>query len=461
MKTSWCKNAALLAFAGALFVNGRSALVNAAEPVRDAAGFVRFEGQHLSLVTDLPSAPALEALPAVFDQAVDQWCAYFGVDPATLGQWHVTGYLMSAEDRFRTAGYLPANLPPFLHGYQTGLSFWIREQPSEYYRRHLMIHEGTHAFMHQVLQRNGPGWYQEGLAEVLATHRWDGQQLQLNVLPARKEDVPDWGRIRLIREAVKAGKTRNLREVMELTGREFQAVEGYAWSWAAAVFLDGHPRWSSQFRRWANVAVGPTVKDFNAQAWRELQTVEAPIEEAWQLFLHELDYGYAVAADAIRFQPPNPPTVLTPGQSLGGWRTQIDSDAGWQATGILLEANRAYNVTSTGRYQVVLADPPWQSEADGITLQYCGGRPLGQLLGAVRATGLTEGPGAPDAAGSGDPISPLVRPLGLGSNARLTPTQPGELYLRINESAGQRHDNRGKLTVEVTPVRSTDPSQPD
>ncbi len=42
------------------------------------AGFRRLTGQHLTLITDLPSAEAVDELPAVFDQAVPQWCGILG-----------------------------------------------------------------------------------------------------------------------------------------------------------------------------------------------------------------------------------------------------------------------------------------------------------------------------------------------------------------------------------------------
>ncbi|MCA9166928.1 MAG: hypothetical protein KDB23_04645 [Planctomycetales bacterium] len=414
---------------------------HAAEPTRAADGFWHYEGKHLTLITDIEPHPALAELTVVFDQAVPLWAEYFQVDVATLRNWHLTGHLMSVEARFRNGGYLPDDLPPFLHGYQRGTEFWFREQASDYYRRHLMLHEGTHGFMHQVLHSQGPGWYMEGVAELLATHEWADRQLRLNHLPERKELVPDWGRIRILRDAYASGKTRTLREVMATTTREFQAVEGYAWSWAAAAFLDAQPQWSAVFRTWSDPRV--LSRDaFNEQAWAALQAVGGgSIEEAWQIFLQQVDYGYDIAADAIQYQPSAPPRNL--GGNLG-WQVDVDPRAGWQATGILLDANRSYHVTTTGRYQIMAGERPWHSEAGGITLRYCDGRPLGALLGAVRPSAAASGVETPAS-------SALLSPIELGTEYQLEPSRSGELFVRINERAGQRSDNVGQLTVQVAP----------
>ena len=54
-----------------------------------------------------------------------------------------------------------------------GREFWLFDQPTDYYVRHLLLHEGTHVFMVSFLGGCGPGWYMEGTAELLGTHRLD------------------------------------------------------------------------------------------------------------------------------------------------------------------------------------------------------------------------------------------------------------------------------------------------
>ena len=66
---------------------------------------------------------------------------------------------------------MPTGDDKFLHGLSTGSDLWLYDQPSAYYRRHLLLHEGTHAFMGKFLGGCGPGWYMEGTAELFGTHR--------------------------------------------------------------------------------------------------------------------------------------------------------------------------------------------------------------------------------------------------------------------------------------------------
>ena len=82
-----------------------------------AAGIRKLEGKHLTLYTDLPSAPEVDELPTVFDLAVEPWCEYFRVDPKSAENWKMRGFLMDRRGRFEAIGLLPENLPPFLHGY--------------------------------------------------------------------------------------------------------------------------------------------------------------------------------------------------------------------------------------------------------------------------------------------------------------------------------------------------------
>ena len=57
--------------------------------------------------------------------------------------------------------------------FRCGAELWLRDQPTPYYRRHLLLHEGTHVFMASFLGGCGPGWYMEGIAELFGTHRLD------------------------------------------------------------------------------------------------------------------------------------------------------------------------------------------------------------------------------------------------------------------------------------------------
>ncbi|HEY2146533.1 MAG TPA: hypothetical protein VGH32_01265 [Pirellulales bacterium] len=78
-----------------------------------AAGIRKLESKRLTLYTDVPASPAVDELPAVFDQAFPQWCAYFGVETGTHASWRMTGYLITERLRFEAAWLIPADLPEF------------------------------------------------------------------------------------------------------------------------------------------------------------------------------------------------------------------------------------------------------------------------------------------------------------------------------------------------------------
>jgi hypothetical protein len=375
----------------------------------------------------------------VFDQAVGLWCDYFQVSLEQLSGWRMRGYVMRQPERFRQAGYLPDTLPPFPHGYQLRDQLWVMEQPSDYYRRHLLLHEGTHAFMVQWLGGSGPPWYREGMAELLATHRYENRKLELNVLPRSKEDVPEWGRIKLIRDAVVADRALTLADVMSLQPRQFNEVQAYAWSWAAATLLDRHPLWRDRFRALqTRVRLEPTR--FNLQLAADLQPDRQQLDEAWQILLKQIDYGYDVVADRVHER------------ALQSWQdqasVQLNCRLGWQSTGLQLDAGRSYLISAQGRYQLNREDPPWFCEAGGVTLRYYQGQPLGILMAAVRPIEGT------------DRELALVRPQPIGLKAPLQVKRTGVLFLRINEPAGQLLDNRGELTVHIRTL-ATPAGQPD
>lgn len=393
------------------------------------AGMRQLQGRHITIFTDLPEDPSVAELPKVFDLAIPQWAAFFRVKPAQFVDWHVRAFVMRNEVRFRNEGLLPADLPPFLHGYQRGDSLWVREQPSAYYQRHLLLHEGTHAFMQQCLGGTGAPWYMEGVAELLATHRWEQGQLQLKLFPRSRDEVPYWGRIKLVRESVASGRVLSLPDIFQLQSRRFLTVSAYAWSWAAAAFLDGHPEFRPTFQEIQSKAALPPA-EFSAELWRRFEPQREHLNQAWQLFVSELDYGYAIEEDLIRFRSPTTPLTEPV-------RLEVATHVGWQSTGIELIKDRTYRIQARGRYQVVTGAETWPCGPQGVTIRYHGGLPKGMLVGAIL------GESRPDN------VTPLANPQPLGRDRTWKAERDGVLFLRINEPAGQRSDNRGTLTVQI------------
>jgi len=407
---------------------------NVDEAVAARAGIRKIEGKHVTVFTDLPEDDEVDALPQVFDLAVPQWCAYFDVPVDRVGDWRVNAYVIKEKQRFQAAGLFPDNLPPFLNGFQRGSELWLYEQPSAYYRRHLLLHEGTHGFMMTFLGGSGPPWYFEGLAELLGTHRWQDGKLELGIMPPTRDDAPYWGRIKVIRDEYEAGRGLSLVQIMKYGPEAHRQNEPYGWCWGAAEFFENHPRYRDAFHRMREYL----AFDADRFAQRLAALVDAPwtqIEEEWQLFVMNVDYGYDVARAAIDFRKGAP-------LAAEGTTVEIAADRGWQSSGILLEEAGTYRLTASGRYQV--ADKPvvWWCEPGGVTIRYNQGRPLGMLLAAVH-----------DDEFDGNTVSALALPQPIGLEREIFVERGGTLYLRINESPGGLADNAGTLTVRIEKVK--------
>lgn len=422
-----------------LLLAGVTAATGSAQPARTstsprpvdeararAAGIRKLTGRHLVLYTDVPSSPEVDQLPAVFDLAVPQWAEYFGIDPARVRNFQAQGFLISDREKFDALGLMPAGNEEFEHGISRGREFWFVEQPTAYYRRHLMLHEGTHVFMVALLGSCGPPWYMEGMAELLATHRYDERyrRLTLRTMPASRGEVPMLGRIKLIDDALAADRVLDLPAIMKFTGRGQLGNEAYAWCWAAAKLLDTHPRYRDRFRKLRDHV---RDEDFNEIFRREFADDLSDMSAEWQAFLPTLEHGYDFERMAIEFEPGRPlgatPRTVT-----------IAADLGWQSSGVKLAAGKTYRVTAEGRYEIANDGGPWPCEPGGVTIEYHDGRPLGMLIGAIDGR-------------AGD--ATFANPIDIGLGATITPKTSGTLYLRVNDSAGKLADNRGTLSVTI------------
>jgi hypothetical protein len=403
----------------------------AAQPADESqirsAGIRQVSSRHLVLYTDLPSDPAIDRLPSEFDQAVPQWARYFGIDEAKTRSWQARGYLIGERRRFDALGLMPpTGNDKFINGISMGATFWFYDQPTAYYRRHLMLHEGTHAFMATFLGGCGPGWYMEGTAELLATHRFDEEtgRITLGIMPRDRKEVPMLGRIKLLHDARDAGRILDLPAVLRIDNSKQLENEPYAWCWAAAKLMDSQPRYRERFRGLRRHVLN---REFNNITRREFGDEWGNLQAEWQAFVDTLDHGYDFERMAIDFELARP---------LGG-RTHsvtISADRGWQSAGVRLIQGKSYRITAVGRYEIANDGQPWPCEPGGVTIDYYDGRPLGMLLGAIDAR--TKG-------------TTLADTIGIGLGTTMTPAASGTLYLRVNDSAGRLHDNRGTLTVTI------------
>ncbi len=396
------------------------------------SGFSKVSGRYVDVITDLPLSDDLRELPAVFDAAVPQWCEVFDLPLDSVSTWHVKAFVMLDRQRFIADGFLPEAISHFTYGFQYGDRLWVTEQRSAYYRRHLLLHEGTHWIMARKYGRQAPPWLMEGMAEWLGTHRWDGEHLEMGIIPATREEVPYWGRTKIIQDQLADGVAPSLESILRYSDTAHQQQEAYAWSWGAVVFLKHHPDTAATFEK----LLGQPLQgrdDANRWLFRQLSSKWPNLRQEWNATVGDLDYGFAPQRGMLVVSA-NPQLLTTP-QSI-----TIDVAEGWQASGSVVPAGSTISVRAEGKFIVARQPKPWQCSADGVTLEYYRGQPLGRLLMTTAAPLVKE----PD-------FSHPLAITAVGSGGTFTVAQGGELHFRINEATGDLADNSGTLTISISP----------
>ena len=316
-------------------------VVAAATAVARRAGLRVLESGRLTLVTDRPprDGDGVEDLPRIFDEAVAAWCDHFGMAAGAIADWRCFGCLVVDRERFRAAGLLPPGIPAFVNGFCDRNRFWLMDQPNPAYRRHLLLHEGAHAFTLTVRGLATPVWYNEGVAEYLATHRLDDAgRFVPTPLPARAADVEQLGRIERIRELRAAGDAPALADVLAVQPAVHHDIAAYASSWAAVALLCGHPAYAAAFAQLERGRLGP---DFNERlaAMPGFDTARAARD--FDALTDDLDYGYDFSRCAVDWSP---------GRPLDGpARVAVRAGRGWQNAGVDLRARAGCRLHAEGR----------------------------------------------------------------------------------------------------------------
>jgi len=310
----------------------------------------------------------------------------------------------------------------------------MNDQAEDYYRAHLMVHEGTHCYMTIVPNPLQGPWYLEGMAEFFGTHlRHPGGKTEFGVLPQNREDFNGLGRIKLVRDAVSGGKTEEFLDVLKFKSDVFLKNEMYAWSWALCTFLEKHPRYRERFHKIEeHIRPGHELEDM-----QELYRAEwLDMQEEWRLFARNLTQGYNSVQAAIDFIPGRP-------MAVAGAKTQVAADRGWQSSEILVERDRTYEITATGQITVATKPKPWISEPQGVSIRYSDGHPVGQLLAAIRSEVPVKEP----------PHTTMLEVYPVGRRLLLKAPVTGTLYLRVNDFWNELSDNAGKYNVSIVPAK--------
>lgn len=387
------------------------------------------------LYTDIKPSTAAK-LPPYADALYDALVNYFGPLPKSAQSFQMTGHIMAEKRLFRETKLLPDDLPGFFHGKHRGTEFWMNEQKYEYYRRHLLLHEATHSFMTGNVARTlwPPLWYLEGMAELFGTHRVDARgNVEFRVIPEGKAGYEGHGRIAFIQKEIAAGRALSLREVMSLKTNDFLRDEMYAWSWALCVFLDTHPRYQKRFREVGRDARVGFTKAFTAAFADDVDRLATE----WWLFAHAICHGIDVAQFPVTFSASE--------QALPA-ELPVHANRGWHDTGVQVRMGRSYRVIADGRFSVAQSPKPWVSEANGITIRYARGLPLGCLVGWIDT-----GESHRDLEDSEK--RPPFQIIRLGNETVFQANSHGRLFLRLNDELNSLADNAGKVTVKIADAK--------
>ena len=411
-------------------------------------GIQRVVGQHLELYSDLKDLKQLKNLVAAFDEAVPLWCKIYGVPSKRARNWKMRGFLIASPatlPRFQDAKLMDT-APSFDAGFQQDHNFWFYAQPGPYYSRHLMLHEGTHAFSQWFTGGYGAPWYSEGMAELVGLHRWNSKAqppLQLNYRLTDKSEAEYWGRVKRIRTNLAEGKSMTLDDVLNIPAGAFRSVRYYAWSWAACEFFSRHPKTSTTFASLlSQTQMEPGV--FNKKFKDRLEQAGVNWErlgDQWELFLDEIDYGYLVEN-----------SILRPASSLNAKTFAIRSDQSWQML-VRVKKGQKWQLSANGKFslgklalpkrvdgKITLEMFSLSSEANGITAYHYRERPLGELQAAVWATNESD---------SRARTQQLRQPVPIGLSRVFEIDRDGILCLRINESPAKLADNQHALEVSA------------
>ena len=395
-------------------------------------GFNKLTTSRISIITDLELDDELERWPVYLDQAIEQWKTVFAPVPIKLEGLQTTVFLIGDKAKWQRLGLLD-QLPNLIDGYQAGDQLYVVDQPSTYYRRLLFLHEATHWIMYRWQGGAGSPWLMEGMADYLGTHELREGSVRLGFFPSRADQVPYWGRLRLISDTMNKSSAPKLSEIVAFPDMQERRMERYSWSWAACTFFATHPELRQDFQL---LYRGQLDYSFESSArWlRALENDWQKLSIQWRCFVDDLDYGMDMKRSALEWGSLENRVLKE--DNVADFT--LRADRGWQSSGILVEPGESIEVSAEGRVVVrEFADgKKWSSETQGLTVEYHRGKPLGCLLGVLASV-------------EEEQRTARWETVRIGKRAVLTASQKSILLLKINEPSRDLADNQGTLSVSI------------
>lgn len=404
-----------------------------------AAGIRMLQSKRLVLLTDLPEAQ-VAGLPEIADQLFDHLESHFGLLPSAIDDsgFQVTGCIIGDEARFHAAGLMPEAEFGFKYGRHREYQFWMMAPESDYYRRHLMLHEFTHCFMtcETTMLDIPPRWYIEGMAEFFATHKIDDNAVAtFGILPESSEGYEGWGRIseldRLFQRTKRGAAVTEVCKIEPVS----EVLRDVVWSEKESDYARW---WAISWLLQSNEEYRSLVDQFKPLRRRdEFMAVEQNIRRQlgrrlavdWLLVAESLEPGF----DTERSFPVHLSNSLANGSRPESMDLQAAND--WQQTGFRLKAGESVVVRAEGRISLSKPADQWVSEPQGISVTYERGFPVGRVVGTlVSADG-----------------SSVTHRFSIGRQATIQATVDSELWMQVNDSSASREGNSGMLKVSFFP----------
>jgi hypothetical protein len=410
---------------------------------QDTDGFFLLKSPRMTLVTDKGLDDELKSWPGLLEQAIEQCNEIFQPIPPKRNNLHATVYLVGDRKRWEALGRL-RDVPWLDEGFQLGDQLYIVEQPSVFYRRMLFLHEATHWIMYRWQGGAGSPWLMEGMADYLSTHRLDKGKLRLGYFPLDVREVPSWGRIKQVQDAMRQNVAPKLSEILQFPDMRQRRMDRYCWSWAAVSFFDNHPEFRDEFQAVYrgeldySLSASQVLRDGLDKDWNRISL-------QWRCFLDDLDFGFSMAQ--IPRWLHEEPTVLKPGSSL---TLRVKATDGWTIVPALLEKGSDVSIRASGTAVIrqqpsttapaspdtIRAASTWESTPRGVSAEYHRGHRLGSLVGAWAQSGVEQ-------------PSALWNRWTVGVESVHRSSERSLLLLRVNEAGSGLADNAGGYDVEV------------
>lgn len=263
-------------------------------------------------------------------------------------------------------------------------------------KHEVVQHEAVHAFCYQVFGDTGPVWYSEGIAEI--GKYWNPDDVAINIKPMTMDYLAN-------------SPPKPLDEIVKVNQVTSDSWQAYAWRWALCQLLIKNPNYSTRFQRLGiNLMLGK-----NDSFEKAFKNVADRMQFEYEQFIENIGNGYRVDLCAWDWQTQGKPIV-----GDGRVRMNIKAAAGWQASGLTVEAGVSYDYIAQGSWKITTEG---ELSADGDEQQQ------GRLIGVVLKD------------------YQLIHAIKLGKNGSFQVPVDGHLFLRCHDRWTELSDNAGEIKV--------------